>query len=73
MLELFRYESNEVRVVIRDGEPWFVAKDVCEVFGDTNYRRSVSRLDEDEKGVSPLDTPGGTQSMTVVNEAGMCA
>ena len=71
----FDFLSNDetwpVRVVIINGEPWWVAKDVCEVFGDTNYRRSVSRLDDDEKGVSPLYTPGGTQRATVINESGL--
>lgn len=61
----------QVRTIVKDGEPWFVAKDVCEYFGDTNYRRSVGRLDDDEKGVSPLDTPGGTQEMAIVCEAGL--
>ena len=64
-------ETWPVRVVIINGEPWWVARDVCEVFGDTNYRRSVSRLDDDEKGVSPLYTPGGTQRATVINESGL--
>jgi len=68
---LFEYQGHQVRTIIRDGELWFVAKDVCEIFGDTNYRRSVARLDEDEKGVSPVNTPGGVQEMTVVNEAGL--
>lgn len=56
-----------------DNEPWFVLKDVCTVFGETNYRRVSGRLDDDEKGVSQIDTPGGMQSMTVVNEAGLYA
>lgn len=68
---LFEYQGKQVRTIIRDGEPWFVAKDVCEVFSDTNYRRSVARLDDDEKGVSPVSTPGGVQEMTVINEAGL--
>lgn len=69
---VFNYEGRQVRTVIgNDGEPWFVAKDICEVFGDTNYRRSVNRLDDDEKGVSPLNTPGGTQNISVVNEYGL--
>ena len=70
-LMLFRYAQNDVRVVMCDGEPFWVAKDVCSVFGDTNYRRSVARLDEDERGVSQMHTPGGPQEMTVVNEAGL--
>jgi anti-repressor protein len=69
--QVFNYEGAEIRTIVKDGEVWFVAKDVCEFFGDTNYRRSVSRLEEDEKGVSPLNTPGGVQQMTVVNEAGL--
>lgn len=70
-LRLFRYVENDVRVVVIDGNPFWVAKDVCSVFGDTNYRRSVARLDEAEKGVSQIHTPGGAQEMTVVTEAGL--
>jgi anti-repressor protein len=69
--KVFQFGGNQVRTVLLNNEPWFVAKDVCEVFGDSHYRRSVSRLDEDEKGVTPLSTPGGTQQITIVNEAGL--
>ncbi|MGO4979160.1 phage antirepressor KilAC domain-containing protein [Bacillus paralicheniformis] len=69
--KVFNYQDQQVRTVVKDGEPLFVAKDICEVFGDTNYRRSLSRLAEDEKGVSPVNTPGGSQQMTVVNESGL--
>lgn len=69
--KLFQYQNHQVRTIVKGGEPWFIAKDVCEVFGDTNYRRSIARLDDDEKGVSPLNTPGGKQSLTVVNEPGL--
>lgn len=64
-------EFGKVRTVAIDGEPWFVLKDVCEVFGEANYRRVAARLDEDEKGVSQIATPGGNQSMTIVNEPGL--
>ncbi|WP_144474308.1 phage antirepressor [Bacillus pumilus] len=69
--QIFNYQNQEVRTVIQDGQPWFVAKDVCDVFGDTNYRRSLARLDEDEKGVSPVNTPGGLQKMTTLTESGL--
>jgi anti-repressor protein len=69
--KVFQFGGNQVRTILLNNEPWFVAKDVCEVFGDSHYRRSVSRLDEDEKGVTPLSTPGGTQQITIVNEAGL--
>ena len=64
-------EFGELRTVVKGGEPWVVAKDVCDKFGETNYRRSIRYLDEDEKGVSQMSTPGGNQSMAVVNESGL--
>ena len=48
-----------------DGEPWFVAKDVCEILGVGNSRQALSRLDDDEKGVILNDTPGGRQSVSM--------
>jgi hypothetical protein len=44
---------------------------VCEAFGETNYRRVSGRLDDDEKGVSQIATPGGMQNMVVVSESGL--
>lgn len=64
-------EFGEIRAALIDNEPWFVLKDVCVAFGETNYRRVAARLDDEEKGVSQINTPGGAQSMTVVNEAGL--
>ena len=60
-----------IRTTVVNGEPRFVLKDVCEAFGETNYRRVASRLEADEKGVSQIDTPGGKQSMTTVSEPGL--
>lgn len=70
-LTVFNYESNEVRTVSIDNEPWFVGKDICEAFGDKHYRRSLTKIDDDEKGVTQIDTPGGKQNMTIVNQAGL--
>lgn len=64
-------EFGSVRTLEIDGEPWFVGKDVCEAFGDTNYRRSLSNIDESEKGVSQINTPGGKQNMTIIDESGL--
>lgn len=72
-IQIFKFNDHLVRIVEKDGEPWWVAKDVCAYFGDTNYRRSITNLAEDEKGVSQIDTPGGIQSMTVISEAGLYA
>ncbi len=74
MNKLSVFNSNEfgnVRVLKINNEPWFVGKDICIVFGDTNYRRSLSKIDDDEKGVSQIDTPGGKQNMIVINESGL--
>ncbi|HBX22623.1 MAG TPA: hypothetical protein DEF34_03145 [Desulfotomaculum sp.] len=68
---IFNYNSNQVRTIIKDGEPWFVAKDVCDILEHSNSRMMVDRLDADEKGVSTIDTPGGPQDMAVVNEPGL--
>ena len=73
-LTIFNNEQfGEIRTIIKDGEPWFVLKDICTSFGEQNYRRVASRLDEEEKGVSRIDTLGGAQDMTVVNESGVYA
>lgn len=66
-------EFGKVRTVTIDNEPWFVGKDVCEAFGDTNYRRSISNIDDSDKGVSQMDTPGGKQNMIIINESGLYA
>ena len=70
-LMIFDYNGKEVRTVEIDGANWWVLKDVCEVFGEQNYRRVSARIDEDEKGVSQMNTPGGNQNMIIVNEAGL--
>ncbi|QJE31829.1 BRO family protein [Heyndrickxia coagulans] len=70
-LQVFNFKQNEVRTVLKDGEPWFVAKDVCDILNHSNSRVAISRLDEDEKGVSKVYTPGGYQNMSVVNEFGL--
>lgn len=73
-VSIFKFEESfTVRTVIKDNEPWFVAKDVCDVLGLTNSRVAVSPLDEDEKGVSKVYTPSGEQEMCVINESGLYA
>ena len=64
---------GQVRVVMRDGEPWFIAADVCRALEVDNNRQAVSRLDEDEKGVILNDTNRGKRSMAVVSEPGLYA
>ena len=74
MNELQIFENSEfgaIRTVMKDNEPWFVGKDVCEAFGDTNYRRSLSNIDASDKTITGIDTAGGKQCMTVINESGL--
>lgn len=54
-----------------DGEPMFVAKDVCTALEVKNSRDAIARLDNDERGVVLIDTPGGEQQMQAVNEPGL--
>ena len=71
-LKVFPSEQfGEVRVIEQNGEPWFVAADVCRVLEHSNSRMALERLDDDEKGVSSIYTPGGMQEMTIVNEPGL--
>ena len=74
-LQRFFEENSNVciRAQVINGEPWFVAKDVCQALGVKNPRDAVSYLDEDEKGVVLTDTLGGTQRMNAVNESGLYA
>jgi prophage antirepressor-like protein len=64
---------GSIRTLNIDGEPWFVASDVCKALGIANNRDAVARLDEDEKGVALTDTLGGVQNLTTVNEPGLYA
>lgn len=70
-LQVFSYEGKEVRTIQRNGEPWWVLKDVCDVLELSNSRMVSDRLDEDEKGVSIVDTLGGKQELTVISESGL--
>ena len=71
-LQVFECEQfGRVRVIERDGEPWFVAKDVCICLSIANSRDAVARLDDDEKDVGKADTLGGNQDMTLISESGL--
>ncbi|MEH7651994.1 BRO family protein [Bacillus safensis] len=69
--QIFNYQDQEIRTILKDGQPWFVAKDLCEVLEIKNNRDALSRLDEDEKGVVLTDTLGGSQELAAVNEPGL--
>lgn len=68
---VFNFDSHAVRTLLLDDAPWFVAADVCAALTLTNSRMVLERLDDDEKGVSSTDTPGGKQELAVINESGL--
>ena len=70
-LTIFNYEGNTVRTVMKDGNPWWVLKDVCSVLEIGHSRDVMARLDSDEKGVDIIDTPGGKQEVSIINESGL--
>jgi prophage antirepressor-like protein len=68
----FDFKGSSVRVHIDErGEPWFIAKDVCDCLGLENVSRAISRLRDTQKGVTTSDTLGGPQEFTTVNESGL--
>jgi len=64
------FEGHKVRVLQSSGEPWFIAKDVCQALEITNHRMALKALDHDEKGVNLTYTLGGQQLMLTVSESG---
>ena len=77
MNSILEYRNSEfnVRTVSIDGEPWFVAKDVCEILGLKGNKGSdnLRSLHEDERASIKVDTLGGAQDMVAVNESGLYA
>ena len=70
-IQVFTYQHREVRTVELNGEPWFVLKDVCEVLSIGTPAKVAERLDEDEKGMSQIHTPGGLQNVSIITESGL--
>lgn len=72
-IQLFHNDDfGDVRTVIINGEPWFVAKDVATILKYTNPLKAIrDHVFEEDKGVNELFTPGGKQRITVINESGV--
>ncbi len=72
-IQIFQNEQfGQIRMLDKDGEPWFVGKDVAEVLGYSNARDALSKhVDSDDKGTSRIATPSGEQKMTLINESGL--
>lgn len=72
-LQIFTNEEfGYIRTIEIDGEPWMVGKDVCQVFGDKNHNRSLSRVDnEDRREEELIDSLGRKQKAIFINESGL--
>ena len=72
-IEIFKNEEiGQVRTMLINNEPYFVGKDVASILGYKEPRSAVSKkVDEEDRGVSKIATPSGTQEMTVINESGL--
>lgn len=71
-LQKFNFEGNEVRTVTINDQPYFVGKDVAVILGYKNTRDALSHhVDDEDKGVAKLDTLGGKQKQTIINESGL--
>ena len=65
-------EFGEIRTVEVDGEPWLVGKDVASALGYKNPQEAVrTHVDDEDKGVSEILTPGGKQTVPIINESGL--
>lgn len=68
----FAFEGHNVRVITdKYGDPWWMLNDVCKSCSIANPRNVSARLDDDQKGVCSVDTLGGPQKVTIVNESGL--
>lgn len=67
----FLFENYTVRAVTIDGQPWFIASDVCEALTIVDVGQAIERLDDDERGGYAIPTPGGMQTVRTVSESGM--
>jgi prophage antirepressor-like protein len=75
-LQVFNFKGNQVRTVMKDGEPWFILRDVCEVLGLSNPSMVVEKLSGDERAdlsITDTSSKGVTQNrcMMAVNESGL--
>ena len=73
-LQVFNYNGNEVRTIQKDGEPWWVLKDVCDVLNIENHKDLPKRLEDDEVGRFDLPHPQSrnkTLEMLCINESGL--
>lgn len=71
-LQVFKFNQNDIQVLTSEnGEPLFIAKEVCEVLNIINSRQAIANLDEDEKLLYTLYTAGQNRQINVITESGL--
>lgn len=70
-VQIFNYKNNQVRTIERNGQVWFVAKDVCDILGIVNVQNAIDLLDDDEK--MTLNKRGGAKLINIISESGVYA
>ena len=71
-VSVFQFQpSFDVRVIVIDGNPWFVASDVAAALEYRDAANMTRFLDDDDKGTHNVSTPSGNQQMTIINESGL--
>lgn len=72
-LQTFKHEDfGDIRIFDKNGEIWFIAKDVAIALGYKNQRQAIlAHVDKEDKGVAKRDSLGGSQNMTIINESGL--
>ena len=65
-------EFGSVRSIMVNNEPYFVGKDVAEILGYSRTADAIKvHVDKEDKGVCEMQTPGGVQNVTIINESGL--
>ncbi len=58
-LSTFKFSATDIRIVVANGDPWFIARDVCDVLGFNRMDNAHRSLSEEQKGKSPHQVRGG--------------
>ncbi len=67
----FQFGEDQVRTLLIDENPWFVAKDVCDILGLYNVTNAIRSIPEKHKGVNLIKTLGGMQKVNIISEPGL--
>lgn len=67
----FRFQENELNVIQLNDDPWFIAKEVCDVLNLSDTSMATRSLDEDEKLIQTLFVSGQNRQVTLINESGL--